>query len=210
MLGCFIAFWGFNESKLNSNITKDPQEITMAELEKGDYQGSNHVRITDFSYLYYLLVYEARIGKNEKEPKASSKVTYAYFPIISKESKFLGELNEFISQAQQGNTEIAEPKLSNYTVLVKSSKYETLGALPDGFEVSKEPVQGVFINKISSLDQEEKDLLLESCPGIDLDSVLILEEGRTPSSAGKAYGALVGGVLLALLSVLWFFKKSKP
>lgn len=208
VLGAFLAFWGFNEKKLNENITKDPQSVTMAELEKGDYSGSNHVKITDFAYLHYQLVYQAKVDKGDQEVKGSSKVTYAYIPIVSKEHKFMGELNEFISQIQEGNEDVTEPKLTGYSVLVKTKKYQTYADLPSDFEVSKDPAQGIFINKVTNLDKEEKDLLLEGCPGIDLDKVLILEEGRTPTSATNAYAALIGGVLISLLSILWFFKKS--
>ena len=207
ILGGILAFWGFNENKLNQNMTSEPEEVTMATLEKGDYEGSNHVKITNFAYLYYQLIYEAKVGKYDNDVKEDSKVNFAYVPIVSNEHKFMGDLTEFIKQLEQGDESAAEPVLSDYTVLIKTKKYTAVNQLPTDFEIAKEPVQGIFINKISSLGQKEKDLLLQGCPGIDLDKVLILEEGRTPSSAAAAYGAMIGGALISLLSILWFFKK---
>jgi len=207
-LGAFLAFWGFNENKLNSNMTSEPEKVTMAELEKGGYSGSNYVEISDFYNLNFQLVYSAKVGKYDKDVKEDSTVEYCYIPIISKENPFVEKVDSYLAQVEAGGEaaqNIPEPSLDSYSVLVKTDRYKKVGDLPYGFDEGA-ALQGVFINKITSLADDEKDLLLEGASGIDLENILILEEGRTPSSATKAYGAMAGGVVIALLSLLWLIK----
>ncbi len=214
VVGVFLAIWGFKEKKLNENMTKAPRAIEMAELEKGGYSGSNHVAIRDFLYLYDALIYEAQVESANDEVSRDTMVTEAYIPIVSSESKFVVDVEKYFAAAEKDPDNIENlplPKLENYTVVVKTKRFERFGDLPQGLQAAESPVKGIFINKISSLNPEEKKLLAEGCPGIDLDSVLILEEGRSPSSSGAAWAALVGGVVIALLSLWWLFKRpSQP
>jgi hypothetical protein len=89
-------------------------------------------------------------------------------------------------------------------VIVKTHKFKTIGAIPDGLDM-EDSVQVLVINRIDSLGQEERELVLENSPGVNLDKVWIVEEGRRPASLAKSGGMTFGGVLLAAPGVDWMF-----
>src|SRR5262249_23115044 len=59
-------------------------------------------------------------------------------------------------------------------------------------------VQGLVINVVSPLSSKEKDLIRDSFPSINFDKLLILEEGRTPTSALWSTSLIFGGIAVLL------------
>ena len=57
-------------------------------------------------------------------------------------------------------------------------------------------ITGLIINDIEKLKTDEERLLHESYPGLSLQDVLILEEGREPKSTPHAMGIILLGVVL--------------
>ena len=66
-------------------------------------------------------------------------------------------------------------------------------------------MQGLVVNRISSLDSEEKQLVNQSFPRLDLNKVLILEQDRHPASLAKSLGMIAGGMVMVLISIGSFF-----
>jgi hypothetical protein len=87
------------------------------------------------------------------------------------------------------------PDITTFAVLVKTNKYATLGSIPQELE-DRPSIQGLVINQIHSLKEDEKKLIKSGFPSLDVDKVLILEDGRTPAPLGKSVGMMLGGVLL--------------
>jgi hypothetical protein len=67
----------------------------------------------------------------------------------------------------------------------------------------------MIVNKVSSIGGEEKRILAQNYPGVNFDTVYILEHGREPASTGKSFGMMGGGALLSCLGVLGFFRSKK-
>ena len=57
-----------------------------------------------------------------------------------------------------------------------------------------ELIQGMIVNSVSTLSTETENMLRQAYPGIDLNQVLLLEQGRKPTSQGFTTGLLIGGV----------------
>lgn len=64
---------------------------------------------------------------------------------------------------------------------------------------------GMLISHASGLDDETKGLFRENVPGIDVDTPMIFQVGRSPSSFFKWAGLILGGVLLLLGGLFWIF-----
>lgn len=191
-LGGFIAFMGFQEFHVSQGATVEPAKVSLADLEAGKVPDNSHLEIGSHIALYGASIYEYEQSKYETgEPGSNAKVNHCYYPIFSTEHPLFA-----VEEPTAGDDDFA--------VLVKTKAFKTVGSIPDGGPTVAS-VQGLVINRISSLDSEEKDLVKQSFPRANLDKVLILEQGRTPASFAKSGGMLGGGVLLSLVGIGMFF-----
>jgi len=194
--GAVLAFFGFQEFRVSSGTSSEPLAVNLAELERGEIPSNPHLTIGSHFALYGGCIYEFEQSKyGSGQPSGSSKVTMCYYPIVSAEHPLI--------QAIANESEDFD--FGNLAVVVKTKRFKTFGALPDDILAQENAVQGLLINKIDSLDGEEKKLLQESFPSVDVDKVLILQEGRKPSSVFLSLGMLLGGVVLSLLGIGSFF-----
>ena len=70
-------------------------------------------------------------------------------------------------------------------------------------------VSGMVVNSISSVGWEEQNLLRGAFPDIDFKDILILQEGRKPTSPTFSFGMMGGGGALMLVGLgLMFVSKS--
>ena len=136
------------------------------------------------------------------EPKDTTKVTKTYYPIISETHPFLMKL-AVLAEQFGGEEKIPDelwPAFDQFTVLVKTDRFKTIGSIPDNWGDDAN-IEGLVINRIEGLSGEEANLLRQSFPQLDMDKVLILEEGRKPSPVTTSLGMMGGGVLLSGLGV---------
>ena len=92
-------------------------------------------------------------------------------------------------------------------LIVKSSRIRSESELDT--LANQDKLQGLVVNKIASLGSKERKILTQNYPKTDFDKVYILEHGRQPASAGKSYGMMGGGLVLATLGVLGFFRNKQ-
>ena len=132
--------------------------------------------------------------------------------MIATNHPFIVALGELDAEYPDGDApDEAYPDLTNFMVLVKDKGIKTLGDIPDGIEYTEGPLQGMVVNSIESLSDEENDLIRQGFPGVNPEKVILLEKGRKPAGPGKKFGMIGGGVLLVLLGLGWFiagFRKS--
>lgn len=55
------------------------------------------------------------------------------------------------------------------------------------------------------MDSDEKDLLREAFPSLDLDNIIILHDGREPTSTVASIGMIAGGGLTLIIAILIVF-----
>ena len=162
--------------------------------------------------LNYEMVYSYEAEKGGALlPPNSAKVDYCYFPVLSPAHPAVAELSQ-LDEEYGGLENVppqALPKINNLAVLVKTEKYKTIGALPDTHLSSGSSVQGLVINEVDSLKKEEKKLVQQGFPTLNLDEVLIVEQGRKPAPLGKSMGMILGGGLAIAGGVFVMFKRRR-
>lgn len=204
VVGGVLGFEGIKELVLSEGTTSEPQDVEIKDLERGNIPFNNHVRVGK-----HVAVYPAAVFQYEQsswfsgEPDRSTKVNYCYYPIVSTSHPLLRRL-ERLKRQYRGLENVPEnvplTDSRNIAMLVKTRRFKTIGAIPFTIETTAE-VHGVVTNKVSSLGGDEAKLIKESFPNLDLDRVLILDVGRTPTSLAASLGMICGGGVLILIGV---------
>ena len=207
--GGALGYIGYEEYTVSSKTGATPMEVELADLEKSTQLENNFVRIGKHWSLYPATIYEYETDSHvTRNPPSNSKVNHAYYPIISNSHPIFFKIQQlFVRYGNEANIPDDQwPDINQFTVLVKTNKFKTIGSIPDDW-VESDLVQGLVINRIENLDSEEKNLIRQNFPQIDLEQVLIVEQDREPSSRSKSWGMMGGGGILILLGVFLFFKK---
>lgn len=204
--GGFLAFFGYQEFKLGNDASQTPVAVDLAKLEAGEPLPNVHVQVGEHICIYTASVYRYNTSSSDEEATASSKVQFAYFPIISQAHPWFAEARAATARYGGDVDAVPEkewPEIKQFAVLVKtSSRFPTVGSIPDEWGEG-EAVSGLVINRVKKLSGEERDMIQQSFPQLDLEKVLILEEGRRPKSAVASLGMAGGGVLLAMAGLVW-------
>ena len=206
VLGGFLVWFGFKEFRVSSGTSSEPEVVDLAAFEKGEQPDNSCIQIQAHSAIYSASVYEYEASSySSNDPGPSAKVNHTYYPIISPSHPFNVRWDE-LAEKYGSFDDVPEteelPDLDTFVVLVKTERFKTVGAIPDNV-VDESSVSGLLVNRISGLDNEEKDLVRQNFPTVDPDKLLILEEGRKPSSLFKSLGMLGGGLLLCVLGLGW-------
>ncbi|MCF7957273.1 MAG: hypothetical protein K9M57_02360 [Phycisphaerae bacterium] len=210
--GGFLAFYGFQENKLSSLCKDTAEKVDLKALEDGQELTNMNIEIGPHWAIYSQSIYEYTQSKyDSSEPDNSTTVTSTSYPIISEKHPFNIALDKL--QAKYGSLEnVPEseiPEFKDFRVLVKTDRFKTIGGIPDNWgEIQN--VQGLVINEIDNLDNEEIKLLKQNWPHLNTDKVLILEIGREPSSSSASMAMMGGGGLISIAGVglmLWMRKK---
>jgi hypothetical protein len=204
MFGVVPLVFAWSEWSVSSTSTVDPLAMDLAELEKGTTPQNNHVKIGPHTGCYFATVSSYTVSKKgaRRRPDATTKVDYTYYPIISASHPYYQEVKRIqdkYSKADKVPDDIDWPALSDFRVLVKTTRFRTFGDIPDDDARSDNFVQGMIINRISMVGTEEQRLIRQDFPNIDFNKVLILSEGRRPSSGFFVF------FLICLGLFFWFW-----
>jgi hypothetical protein len=174
----------------------------LAALEAGERVDNTHLKIGPHvaCYPYAIYLYHRNEGDSSK-PGPNVNVTHTFYPIISVSNPDVKAL-----ERQRQQTDGKVPPLSQCVVLVKTTRrFTTVGEVNSIAKsgIRQEPaIEGLVVNDISSLTADEKALIQKKIPNIDFNKVLILEEGREPSSARSIFVRVAIGLALIGLGVL--------
>lgn len=207
VLGVMGFVKGVQELKLTLSAGTEPEAVKLLALEKGDIPDSPSLSIGEHWAVYSSLIYtydEKILGSNEHD--SATEINYAYYPIISDDHPYNKAVDKLIEKYGDEIPEGLYPEFREFTVLVKTTRFETLGDVPDFWDFN-ESVQGLVINSIGKLDGDERDLLKEMFPYMNIDEVLILEEGRSLSPVGMFILYFGGGFVILALGVLLIIRK---
>jgi hypothetical protein len=200
------VLYGWSEYKLGAKSTPEPVEVDLAKLEQGQQVDNNHLKIGDHYACYWSTIYsykESRFG--QKDPDANMKIEFAFYPIVSPSNPDVQLLQPLLQKYGDlskvpDNEDVPLP--THFVVLVKTTRYKTVGAIPKHDIQKMRSIQGLAINEVSSLSSEEKKLIQEEFPAIDFNKVMILQDGRKPSSTGQAIAFMAGGGVLLVLGLI--------
>jgi hypothetical protein len=200
-----LALLGFCEYAASAGASKKPVPANLAELEAGKPLPDKHIVIGRHIAVHTAGVYsfETKREFGEPKPKPDDRLNHTYYPIISESHPYLQQLAALTDKyggLENVPQNVPLPTLKSFAVLVKSHGYNTVSQLPK--QIRPEPrVQGMVVRRISLLDFEERQLLRESLPDVDFDKMIILEEGRQPTSPDEDRGVIIFGVCVALVGI---------
>ncbi len=189
--GAFGVYTGYQERALARGSSSEPLEVELSQIEAGNVPENKHLRIGTHWKVFEGAVYEYRpTGEHHYgEPDASTKVNYLYYPIVSTASK-----------KSQGDS------VWGFSVLVRTTRYKTVGAIPAEDMKLGKTVQGLVTNEVQSLNSDERRLLRESFSTVNFDNVLLLQEGRKPVSETGYLGFMGGGAVAVLIGLAGAYK----
>lgn len=204
--GGVLAWFGFQEFRVASGTSSAPQKVELADLENGEVPENPYVRIGEHTRLYPAAVLYVKTNREiQGQPPNSTKVEYTYYPIISASHPFIVGLDQ-LAEKHGGLENVPDeaqfPPLDDFEVVVKTKKFKTYGAVPDLIEAG-DSIEGLIINRIASLDDEDAKLLTENFPAVDVDKLIILEEDRKPMSAVAYFGMMLGGAALIIVGIFF-------
>lgn len=212
--GGVLTFFGIQELRVSSGTSSEPADVSLKDLEDGKPIPNNYIKLgKHFAAHHETVYYYSKSKYDNSEPGPETSITYSYHPVISMDHPFMTELAALFLQSKNPKNpqpNFSPPKIQKFAVLVKTKKFKKLRDIPKP-DVA-DSIQGLVINEIDSLDSDEKKLISQNFPNLDLDKVLILEEDREPASGLKSWGMILGGAALILVAVGIFFvgKGSAP
>lgn len=194
-LGSVLAARGEAEAKVSALSTPEPLEVDLAQLEGNDRPQNCHLNIGPHYACYFCTVYSYRRPKNStRDPEATTPLTFAYYPIVSRSNPEIQNLAG-IENAADPDDEPEPPALpTGFSVLVKTTRFKTLGDLPTVSARAETGVEGLVINILDPIQSDERKLIQDQFPNLDMNKILILEEGRKPSTATTAKLMIYGGL----------------
>ncbi len=192
-LGIALPIYGYREWRLSQVAHTEPQKLTVEQLTTQGYGDNAHVVLADF------LCPGAYVYQEEKRSSDYDQVWIATVPLYGPYHQRLIDAQE---QEQAGAEAVAIAPPEHIALVITSKQRaddDAVSALMDA-----DTLQGMITNEMDSLDRETKDLLNNQFENIDVDSVLIFEEGRRPATLVKVV-ALVGSGLGLLVGVAVLF-----
>jgi hypothetical protein len=194
VIGVCVGFVGYKEYRVSEGTTAEPLEVNLQYLEDGNEIENNHVLVGPHFADLFGIVYEWE-GTEEN-------INYMYYPIVSEKNSYVKQLVGLKKHYGSMNDIPDElwPTADNVVVLVKTRRYKKISEVPAEL-LAEEKVQGMVVNKIESLDHEEKELVRQCLPDADINKLLILEESRKPSSIFLSIGLIAGGALTGLVGL---------
>lgn len=220
--GSALSCLGAKELLLCCGTTAEPVFVELAELETGGALRSNYVRIGPHIALLPAAVYRYRCvpGSAQRLDHSGAdasrcgagdvRLVACYYPIISRSHPFVVRLEQLGQRRAALPGEAATdalPKLEQFAVLVKTSRYRRVEEIPR--EVQPSPgFCGLVVNRVESLGREERRFLQAGFPAADFDRLWIVEEGRRPSSPARCIAMLGSGAVLVLAGVRLFWRRA--
>ncbi len=192
-LGVVLGWYGFKEHRLASGASATPQELTCRDLGANGPGANAHVRMTG-----HLLVYEAFVVS--AKDTTSDRWEKSWVPAVPIDSDFAKR----VSEAADGE-EVPPP--DTFSVLVYNSTPGTQSGLDHELTSGRhlDPVQGLVINEVDSLDADEVRILKQSYPNFDADRVWIIQRHRTPSTGGKPLFMMIGALAMVIAGGFWMW-----
>ncbi|MFO0926580.1 MAG: hypothetical protein U0736_06005 [Gemmataceae bacterium] len=202
--GIGVGVYGFNEMRLGGQASATPQKLPLAQLIAKGHGGNVNVDLTNLipgdNYVYRVKVSktEKMMGRTEGKPWEA-----VYVPLLpdSAAQPVAGPPGippGMLAPPGIGRFQPVNP--ADIRVLLVSRKARNRSDLEALF--SQGHIQGMIVNSVSSIDSDARNMLQQAYPGADFGKMVLVEAGRTPSSAAFSVAAFAGGVGLVVLAGL--------
>lgn len=155
-IGGVLAFFGYQEYQVGAGTSSNPVPVALVDLESGIEPPDKHLQIGE-----HWAIFPSWVGWGDED---SDQLDYIYYPIVSDNHPYNQEWDALI--AKYGDEEILEnehPQLTSLSVLVKSTRYNLVGAVPSEW-TQVDSITGLLIDDIEKLKSGEEQSLRESYP----------------------------------------------
>jgi hypothetical protein len=170
VIGACLIGWGVMEWRLGRGASSTPERISLKQLIARGPEGNPNIILTDFVLCQNFVVTE----KNGRWDNI-------YMPVVPAD------------EANQGAGPVRATNVKAVLFSLNVHAEADIARLLD-----KKELPALVTNRIRSLGSEEKDLLQKNYGGIDANTCLIIQEGRTPFS-GALLGLMFGGGAVLVL-----------
>jgi hypothetical protein len=198
--------WGWADYDESHTASDQPERIELADLEAGTKTiGNNHVVIGPHSAYYAGSIYSYTRKKfAPKKTDDNTPITECFYPIMAPSNPGVKKVEE-LKKKYKTVDDIPDEELAaiplQFVLVVRTTRYKKIGEIPSSVIQTDPQVQGLILNH-TKLKTDEKKLLNESFPRMNMDKVIILEEGRTPSSSMWCFTRVGAGVLITVLGLV--------
>jgi hypothetical protein len=202
-LGGVLCFIGYQDFKASEGAAAEPQAASLIKLEHGIDPPNKHIEIGEHVAVYDALVYTYEEEGFSSEVDESTRIQYCFYPIVSLAHPFVTTV--LGSDGKPLHEEITSENLEDFKVVIRTGRFDKVGDLPRHTLAREEKVSGLIFNGWGSLDAEDKRLLKEMFPKVELEKLIIVHENRQPASTAFSFGMIGGGGLLAIVGVVMLF-----
>ena len=158
---------------------KQPVDVTIEQLEKGEFPEGEYVRVTG-GWPVYVGAY------SYKGPDDQNIHTFCY-PLLSEDDPFLNRL-ESIGAFQTVESIPKDQRV--FKVMVRTTRFDHVNEVPDISQ--KVTIEGPVYKGISGVDKVINKELEEMFPEVDQKEVIMVAEGERPGIGPRALGIIAG------------------
>ena len=184
------VFYGCREWQVSHDVSAEPVQADLAKLEQGEEPPDNHVLLGPHVACYYSSVFVYMTDRDRpKDAEPDTTVSAYYYPIVSESDANVQEISRLLKEygtLDDVPEDVPNPPIEDFRVLVKTDRFDDVQSLPTTAVERQSSLQGLVINRIDHLDYDTKKYIRDSFPTIDFESILIVEEGRRPSSMSRS------------------------
>jgi hypothetical protein len=196
--GAGVAVWGWATA---GGPPPRPTQVDLARLEAGELPDNDYVEIGPHLACYAgaVFTYEAKEPGRHRLPD-DTVVVQTLYPIVSTANpdvKELEALRQRFGDADDVPDDVPTPFPVRFTVLVRTNRFRTVGAVPKDFVRSETKIRGVVSTKFPRFQRDEQGLLQERFPLVDFRKVIVLDLSRKPPPPGPTESVPVAAGLAA-------------
>lgn len=170
VVGAGFLYYSWVSHTVSEGSHAEPREVTCAELARTGPADNGHVVVTDFD-VSDDFIYQAKTGSSHWE--------WVWLPVVPAGT-------------------LAGGRARDFSVVIKTARVNNEAEL-QAFIHGERRVQGLIVNAVTPLRGDERRLLGESYPSVNLNKVWVIQEGRTPNSPSTVLAWLLAGVLALAL-----------
>jgi hypothetical protein len=202
LVGLAAWLFAFEEGRWVGRVTSRPETLNLEAVEQGNLPVNQFVSLRDHWAVYRE---HAETFRLDAAAEGGQRIETLYYPVISDMNPYLLELAG-LSRAFGGIDGIPSdewPRIERMGVLVRTDSVQSLKNVPPLIEFP-DGLFGTVLHAETDLPGDERALLSERWPDIDLARVIIINAGHRPGNVWSmiAYGLLgsvswAGGLILA-------------
>lgn len=189
LLGCVLLVVGYHRYQLAAGAGDEPIEVDLAAIEAGHELSSRYIVVGPHVRLYWMAAVEYDLPRSGQDDLEHRRIGDVFYPIVP-------------VHAAPGRR-LPEPGSLTFRVLVRTDDFRDQWA--DTHRIPKmkrmNQLSGFVYGGIEELDTRARRLLHKAYPALDLERIVIVEEGGGPPSRVFAFVLMGAGGFIVLATL---------